>query len=458
MSETEDPEAIDAATQKIKKLSEKADQVKQDIGLHYDSLNVYKSAIQRNMIHAATEHSAGNLQFAYVHYHKAIVIAVELMPKHAKYNDPKNFTIVKQARKEVTKALEEAEKLKALLKKEFVRDAVAERNRKNEIARKREEAENAVPTIKELEARISAAFASRNSRHVERTTAEKLLAHHQQLARAAAGPALVQESLALNPNLTKATTTVASAHPRPPALGTNASGPTSAAMDGRQQPAKSSGVEPIPVPRKRQPLYPELPLLASPTSEPSILSDVGGTGGLGPGGLRWVHLPKNLVKNFLGFAQHNSDDNRETCGILAAEIKHNELYVSALLIPEQTGGPDSCDVQDDLPLFDYMQQKGYMNMGWIHTHPSQTAFLSSVDLHTHCQYQRMLKEAIAIVCSIKFDDDQIFHLTQYGLNVISGCHKAGFHPHSERHLFANCHHVVVEEDMRFDIRDFRKTT
>ena len=36
------------------------------------------------------------------------------------------------------------------------------------------------------------------------------------------------------------------------------------------------------------------------------------------------------------------------------------------------------------------------------THPSQTAFMSSVDLHTHCSYQIMLDEAIAIVCAPKF--------------------------------------------------------
>lgn len=38
------------------------------------------------------------------------------------------------------------------------------------------------------------------------------------------------------------------------------------------------------------------------------------------------------------------------------------------------------------------------------THPTQTAFLSSVDLHTHCSYQMMLPEAIAIVCSPKFNE------------------------------------------------------
>ena len=31
-------------------------------------------------------------------------------------------------------------------------------------------------------------------------------------------------------------------------------------------------------------------------------------------------------------------------------------------------------------------------LGWIHTHPRQGCFLSSVDVHTHCSYQLMLPE------------------------------------------------------------------
>ena len=38
------------------------------------------------------------------------------------------------------------------------------------------------------------------------------------------------------------------------------------------------------------------------------------------------------------------------------------------------------------------------------THPTQTAFLSSVDLHSHFPWQKMMPEAIAIVCSPKFQE------------------------------------------------------
>ena len=45
-----------------------------------------------------------------------------------------------------------------------------------------------------------------------------------------------------------------------------------------------------------------------------------------------------------------------------------------------------------------------MNIPVFQTHPSQTAFMSSIDLHTHCGYQLMLPEAIAIVVAPKFSE------------------------------------------------------
>jgi STAM-binding protein len=63
-----------------------------------------------------------------------------------------------------------------------------------------------------------------------------------------------------------------------------------------------------------------------------------------------------------------------------------------------------------------------ITLGWIHTHPSQTAFLSSVDLHTHAGYQLMLPEAVAIVCAPKYNETGFFVLTQnYGLDYIGNC-------------------------------------
>jgi len=47
----------------------------------------------------------------------------------------------------------------------------------------------------------------------------------------------------------------------------------------------------------------------------------------------------------------------------------------------------------------YDTQNDAITVGWIHTHPTQTAFLSSPDLHTQFGYQKLFAEAIAIVCA-----------------------------------------------------------
>ena len=73
-----------------------------------------------------------------------------------------------------------------------------------------------------------------------------------------------------------------------------------------------------------------------------------------------------------------------------------------------------------------------MTLGWIHTHPSQSCFLSSLDLHTQAGYQALLDEAIAVVCAPQHQPDLgIFRLTNPpGLRYILQCTQpAPFHAH-----------------------------
>lgn len=58
-------------------------------------------------------------------------------------------------------------------------------------------------------------------------------------------------------------------------------------------------------------------------------------------------------------------------------------------------------MSDEAEIFALQDKFNLISFGWIHTHPSQTAFLSSIDMHTHYSYQVMMPEAIAIVCAPK---------------------------------------------------------
>ncbi|NXW00638.1 STALP protease, partial [Fregetta grallaria] len=171
--------------------------------------------------------------------------------------------------------------------------------------------------------------------------------------------------------------------------------------------------------------------------------------------LRGVILPRDLCHKFLLLAEANTVRGIETCGILCGKLTHNEFTITHVIVPKQSAGPDYCDMENVEELFGIQDQYDLLTLGWIHTHPTQTAFLSSVDLHTHCSYQLMLPEAIAIVCSPKHNDTGIFQLTNAGMLEVSACKKKGFHPHTkEPRLFNQCTHVVGK-DIKIIVLDLR---
>ena len=105
------------------------------------------------------------------------------------------------------------------------------------------------------------------------------------------------------------------------------------------------------------------------------------------GGLRTVVVPSMAEGRFLSVAQPNTSRNVETCAILAGKLSRDRFKITHLLVPKQTGTSDSCTTSNEEAIFEYQDKHELITLGWIHTHPSQTAFLSSVDLHTHASYQ-----------------------------------------------------------------------
>ncbi|KAG8193409.1 hypothetical protein JTE90_009634 [Oedothorax gibbosus] len=175
-------------------------------------------------------------------------------------------------------------------------------------------------------------------------------------------------------------------------------------------------------------------------------------------GLRLVIVPSGGIDTFLDLAKQNTERNVEMCGILAGKMSHNQLMVTHLLLPKQTGTSDSCTTDNEEDIFLYQDKYDLITLGWIHTHPSQTAFMSSVDLHTHCSYQLMMPEAIAIVCAPKYDTTSIFSLTSnYGLDYISQCQQKGFHPHpNEPPIYEESVHIKLDNHARITVIDLRK--
>ncbi|CAL8076876.1 unnamed protein product [Calicophoron daubneyi] len=170
-----------------------------------------------------------------------------------------------------------------------------------------------------------------------------------------------------------------------------------------------------------------------------------------------VRLSMGMAHHFVQLAQSNTLANKETCGNLCGKLIKNTFVISDLVIPKQSGTADTCLTHKEEELFDYVDKNGLIVIGWIHTHPTQTAFLSSVDLHSQLSYQITLPESIAIVCAPKFNEVKVFSLNSYGLSFVRRCNKQGFHPHqTNQPLFEPSQHVINDLSIPYTVVDLRR--
>eukprot|EP00127_Corallochytrium_limacisporum_P007101 Clim_evm20s242 gene=Clim_evmTU20s242 len=175
-----------------------------------------------------------------------------------------------------------------------------------------------------------------------------------------------------------------------------------------------------------------------------------------PLGKRTVEIPQDLMDRFLTIASTNTARNVETMGILLGKVRKTKLVCKILAIPKQTGTSDSVETEREEDVLEYQLKHDLITMGWIHTHPTQTCFMSSVDLHTHCSYQLMLPEAVAIVVAPRYGDKGSFSLTQpYGLQYIAKCTGTGFHPHPENPPLYEQSPLVRFKSSETTVVDFR---
>ncbi|KAK9105778.1 hypothetical protein Scep_022622 [Stephania cephalantha] len=175
-----------------------------------------------------------------------------------------------------------------------------------------------------------------------------------------------------------------------------------------------------------------------------------------------LHISTSMMDNFMRLAKVNTDRNLETCGVLAGSLKNKKFFVTALIIPKQESTSDSCQATNEEEIFDVQDKQSLFPLGWIHTHPSQSCFMSSIDVHTHYSYQIMLPEAIAIVMAPKDSSRKhgIFRLTSPGgISVIRNCDRRGFHPHEPPPdggpIYDHCTDVYMNPNLKFDVIDLR---
>ncbi|CAN1187476.1 AMSH-like ubiquitin thioesterase 2 [Linum perenne] len=178
--------------------------------------------------------------------------------------------------------------------------------------------------------------------------------------------------------------------------------------------------------------------------------------------LREVHISARLMEDFLELAKENTEKDLETCGVLGAFLESGTYYVTTLIIPKQEATANSCEAKREEEYFTIQNERSLSPVGWIHTHPSQSCFMSSIDLHTHYSYQSMVPEAFAIVMAPTDTSRSygIFRLSDPGgMSVLRQCQEKGFHTHDEpadgSPIYQNCSNVYTNSNLRFEIFDLR---
>ncbi|GJV81438.1 putative reverse transcriptase domain-containing protein [Tanacetum coccineum] len=100
---------------------------------------------------------------------------------------------------------------------------------------------------------------------------------------------------------------------------------------------------------------------------------------------------------------HNSTTYQHLHIVSSGSLKNRNFQITTLIIPEQESTSDSCQTLNEEDIFDVQEKRALFPLGWIHTHPSQTNFMSSVDLHTYYAYQASLRFGPS-VSSIEFSN------------------------------------------------------
>lgn len=176
---------------------------------------------------------------------------------------------------------------------------------------------------------------------------------------------------------------------------------------------------------------------------------------------RVYKMAADLHKRFLQAAWSNTEKGIETCGILVGDIKDNTIIIDTILMPPQTGSYNTCEALDEMQVSTWQIEHGRISVGWIHTHPTQEAFLSSIDLHTHFSYQSLQPEALALVCAPTDAVRKLgkFRISDYGMEYLKTCNRTtGFHPHDDATgpLFEEVK-IQVEESIKLELVDFRES-
>lgn len=117
----------------------------------------------------------------------------------------------------------------------------------------------------------------------------------------------------------------------------------------------------------RPPPAPPAPPTSSktPSKPPERISRADSRTDTEPPALKQVSLPREVLPRFLAIAKVNTENNRETCGLLLGKDKGHKFVVTTLLVPRQHATSDTCSMEDEHLVLEFTEERSLITLGWV---------------------------------------------------------------------------------------------
>lgn len=146
-----------------------------------------------------------------------------------------------------------------------------------------------------------------------------------------------------------------------------------------------------------------------------------------------IQFPQNLVKRFIQHAWPHSPKEymawitgsivkEKVPGTKGKDVKFQEISVATGLFFPKQSSTNTCvfEMGDSGSVVKFCEGSASTVVGWIHSHPTFEAFLSSIDCHMQQQIQKDVPLAYALVVD-QNKDFRCMRLTQAGMDAVANC-------------------------------------
>ena len=143
--------------------------------------------------------------------------------------------------------------------------------------------------------------------------------------------------------------------------------------------------------------------------------------------------------------------------VLAGKFEDGAYSVTHVVIPQQTGRPQSWTVGDERQLTNFfITHPGLLFLGFIHSNVQESP-PTSIDLHSLFAYSRLNPCLVSVVYSPLEDACRVFSLTDLGLRELACCNQTGFHEHNHdvHRLYRDSPHVTFDKNIDAILVDYR---